>query len=164
LKKLHLFRRVSRNVEALGADMCNLSLHFLEKNLARSLLAFWITNEKILFASEVDVNSSTQVMIRKAPEFSAARNNQEREIESVVHSLREQACTLALGIGALQYRDEPERERQQYVAVLEGVVDEMNRQFQRLDHWLVEEGFKPRLEEPSAPGRSRRMRKHPVRA
>jgi hypothetical protein len=113
-----------------------------------------LRRERYSFVSEVEVNSSTQATIRKAPEFPAARNNQEREIESVVHLLREHACTLALGISALQYRDEPEQERQQYVAVLEGVVDEMSRQFQRLDHWLVEVGFKAQLKEPSTPGRS----------
>jgi hypothetical protein len=110
------------------------------------------------------VNASTQPLLKRTSDFATANDKSAQEIESVVHLLRDQACTLSLGISALQYRDGPERERQHHVAVLEGVVEEMNRQFQRLDRWLIQAGYKPKLDEPSALERPRRMRKRPVRA
>lgn len=109
------------------------------------------------------MNFSSRSMLNKAPNL-PTKNNQEQEIASVVHLLREQACTLALGISALQYPDEPEQERRQYVAVLEGVVEEMNREFQRLDQCLMQVGYKRKLDDPSKLERAARMRKHPVRA
>jgi hypothetical protein len=110
------------------------------------------------------VNSSTQPLLKITPDFATANGSREQEIESVVHQLRDQACTLSLGISALQYRDGPEQERRQHVAVLEGVVEEMNRQFQRLDQWLIQVGYKPKLDKPSSLERARRMRKRPGRA
>jgi hypothetical protein len=110
------------------------------------------------------VNCNIQPTLKKASDFTAARDSQEREIASVVHSLRDQACTLALGISALQYRDEPDQERQQYVAILESVVEEMNREFQRLDRWLMQVGYKPRLPEPARMVRGRQIKRQSVRA
>lgn len=99
-------------------------------------------------------------MLKSQLDFRTAPDSEKQEIASVVHLLRDQACTLALGISALQYEDE-EQERQQYVAVLESVVDEMNRQFQRLDQCLMQVGYKPAFGEPaSGLRRGRRMRKH----
>jgi hypothetical protein len=73
---------------------------------------------------------------------SSILDNQEIEITAVVHALRDHACTLGLGIGALQYPNESEEERQHHLAVLESVVGDMSRELQRLDQWLVEVGYK----------------------
>ena len=73
---------------------------------------------------------------------SATPDNHETEIAAVVHALRDQACTLGLGISALQYPGDSESERQHHLALLEGVVEDMSREFQRLDQWLIEVGYK----------------------
>jgi hypothetical protein len=78
----------------------------------------------------------------KDPDTSSILDNQEIEITAVVHALRDHACTLGLGIGALQYSGESEEERRHHLAVLERVVGDMSREFQRLDQWLVEVGYK----------------------
>lgn len=90
---------------------------------------------------EVNVTSSTPPL-KKEPKPKSAPNYEETEIAAVVHALRDQACTLGLGISALQYSDESEQEKQNHIAVLEGVVEDMNREFQRLDQWLMQAGYK----------------------
>jgi hypothetical protein len=69
---------------------------------------------------------------------------QERDIVAVVHRLRNQASTLALGINVLKYPAESELERQQHLAQLEAVVGDMAGEFRRLDHWLIQVGYKRR--------------------
>lgn len=88
----------------------------------------------------------------------------EETIAAVVHALRDQACTLGLGITALQYPEESEQERQQHMAVLEGAVEEMTREFQRLDEWLMQVGYKQKLSEPARTTHGRRIKRPAVRA
>ncbi len=82
------------------------------------------------------------INFKKRRHQAADPHKQEHEIAAVVHALRDQACTLGLGISALQYPGDSEDERRHHLAVLEGVVDEMNREFQRLDQWLMQVGYK----------------------
>jgi len=114
--------------------------------------------------NEVIVSSSTRTLLQKEQDFTADRDNQQQEIASVVHALRDQACTLGLGISALQYPDESEEERQHHFAVLEGVVEEMNREFQRLDRWLMAAGYKQKLTEPRRMRRGRGTKRQSMRA
>jgi hypothetical protein len=107
------------------------------------------------------VNSNTRLMLKEQFDPGSGRDPQKYEIAALVHLLRDQACTLSLGISALQYGDESEQERQKYVAVLESVVEEMNRQFHRLDQCLIQIGYKPGLGESSPRLASAgRVRKH----
>jgi hypothetical protein len=108
------------------------------------------------------VNSSIR-SLKEERDFKA-RDDEQLEIASVVHALRDQACTLGLGISALQYPDESEEERQHHLSVLERVVEDMNREFQRLDHWLMQVGYKQQLAEPARMGRRRRIKRQSVRA
>ena len=73
---------------------------------------------------------------------SSAGDTREMEITAVVHELKNQACTIGLGIAALKYPDETEDERQRHLAALEAVIGAMSRQFHRLDDWLMEAGYK----------------------
>jgi hypothetical protein len=100
----------------------------------------------------------------RGPNRKPASEDQEREIAAVVHALRDQACTLGLGISALQYPCETEEERQHHLAVLEGVVEEMNREFQRLDQWLLHVGYKRKLGTPLRVARGRRMKREALPA
>ena len=68
--------------------------------------------------------------------------DREREIVAVVHRLRNQASALALGINVLKYPCETDLERQEHLSHLESVVSEMAREFLRLEHWLIELGYK----------------------
>jgi hypothetical protein len=69
-------------------------------------------------------------------------NVQKVEILAVMHELKNQVCTLSLGIAALKYPAESEDERQHYLSGLEAVVGEISQQLQRLDNWLVAAGYK----------------------
>jgi hypothetical protein len=91
----------------------------------------------------------------------SGRDAREREIDAVVHALRDQACILGLGISALRHPRDSEQELQRHLAVLEDVVEDMSREFQRLDRWLIQAGYKQRLPEPVSLSRARRM-KHTV--
>jgi len=88
------------------------------------------------------VNSITPLFFIKDSNCPSAPDNHETEIAAVVHALRDQACTLGLGISALQYPGDSESERQHHLALLEAVVEDMSREFQRLDQWLIEVGYK----------------------
>jgi len=89
---------------------------------------------------------------------SSAEDTQKMEITAVVHELKNQACTIGLGIAALKYPDETEDERQRHLAALEAVIDAMNRQFHRLDDWLTEAGYKRKPGEPMKAARGRRTK------
>jgi hypothetical protein len=119
--------------------------------------------QKLFRNSEVTVNTSTRALLKSERLFDSARGNREREIAAVVHALRDQACVLGLGISALQYPDDSAEERRRHLAVLEGVVEEMNHEFQRLDHWLVQVGYKQTLAEPPGAAHNRRIKRHSVR-
>jgi hypothetical protein len=82
------------------------------------------------------------LLIKDSNRSSDAPDTYEVEIAAVVHALRDQACTLGLGICALQYPGESDSERQHHLALLESVVEDMSREFQRLDQWLVGIGYK----------------------
>ena len=90
---------------------------------------------------------------------SSAEDIQKMEITAVVHELKNQACSIGLGIAALKYPDETEDERQRHLAALEAVIDAMNRQFHRLDDWLTEAGYKRKPGEPMKAARGRRTKK-----
>jgi len=90
---------------------------------------------------------------------SSADDTQEMEIAAVVHELKNQACTIGLGIAALKYPDETEDERQRHLAALEAVLGAMSRQFHRLDDWLTEAGYKRDPGEPTRAARGRRTKK-----
>ncbi|MGH7929721.1 MAG: hypothetical protein ACREQV_18215 [Candidatus Binatia bacterium] len=105
------------------------------------------------------MNSITPPLLMKIPNNTSAWDNQEREITAVVHQLKDQACTLSLGISALQYPGESESERQHYLAVLEAVVGDMSREFQRLDQWLIEVGYKPKRRDDLSVARRRRIKR-----
>jgi hypothetical protein len=80
-------------------------------------------------------------------------NLQKNEILTVMHELKNQVCTLSLGIAALKYPAESEDERQHYLAGLEAVIGEIGQQLQRLDNWFVAAGYKPQPGKPRrAPG------------
>ena len=66
-----------------------------------------------------------------------------KEIRTVMHELRNHACTLSLGIAALGYPEESEEMRQRHLTALEAVILEMIQQFQRLDNCLLDVGYKP---------------------
>lgn len=83
------------------------------------------------------------------------------EITAVVHELKNQACTIGLGIAALKYPDETEDERQRHLAALEAVIGAMSRQFHRLDDWLTEAGYKRKPGEPMKAARGRRTKARP---
>ena len=85
----------------------------------------------------------------------------ETEIAAVVHELKNQACTIGLGIAALKYPDETEDERQCHLAALEAVIGAMSRQFNRLDDWLIEAGYKRKPGEPISGARDRRTKARP---
>ena len=89
---------------------------------------------------------------------SSAEETQEMEIKAVVHELKNQACTIGLGIAALKYPDETEDERQRHLAALEAVISAMGRQFHRLDDWLTEAGYKRKPGEPMKAARGRRTK------
>jgi hypothetical protein len=89
----------------------------------------------------------------------SAGDTKEMEITAVVHELKNQACTISLGIAALKYPDETEDERQRHLAALETVVGAMNRQFHRLDDWLMEAGYKRKPEGIGRRGAERADRK-----
>ncbi len=96
------------------------------------------------------MNSRT---FKKSRNRAVNAHKKEKEIEAVVHALRDQACILGLGISALQYPADSEQERRHYLIVLEGVVYDMNREFQRLDNWLGRVGYK------HSPGEALRFRR-----
>jgi hypothetical protein len=96
-------------------------------------------------------------LLDKGANFSA-EDTQETEITAVVHELKNQACTIGLGIAALKYPDETEDERQRHLAALEAVVSAMTRQFHRLDDWLTDAGYKRKPGEPMK-ARGRRTKK-----
>lgn len=102
------------------------------------------------------MNSSTRQFALN--ETNIPSHNHTTELASVVHALREQACTLGLGISALQYPPESEGERQHYLSVLEAVVDDMSREFKRLDHCLSE-AYKHTVREPLRLARGRRIKR-----
>jgi hypothetical protein len=105
------------------------------------------------------VNSSTRPAVKEDRGFlNSARDAREREIDAVVHALRDQACILGLGISALRYPGDSEQEMQQHLAALEDVVEDMSREFQRLDRWLLQAGYKQKLSESSPVGRARRIK------
>jgi hypothetical protein len=89
----------------------------------------------------------------------SAGDTKEMEITAVVHELKNQACTIGLGIAALKYPDETEDERQRHLAALEAVIGAMNRQFRRLDDWLTEAGYKRKPGEIGRRGAKRADRK-----
>jgi hypothetical protein len=91
--------------------------------------------------------------------ISTAEDTQEMEITAVVHELKNQACTIGLGIAALKYPDETEDERQRHLAALEAVISAMNRQFHRLDDWLTATGYKRKPGDPMKAARGRRTKR-----
>ena len=90
---------------------------------------------------------------------SSAEDTQEMEITAVVHELKNQACTIGLGIAALKYPDETEDERQRHLAALEAVIGAMSRQFHRLDDWLMEARHMRKPGDPIDVPRVRRTKK-----
>jgi hypothetical protein len=92
-------------------------------------------------------------------ENSSAEDTQEMEITAVVHELKNQACTIGLGIAALKYPDATEDERRRHLAALEAVISAMNRQFHRLDDWLTEAGYKRKPGKPMKAARGRRTKR-----
>jgi hypothetical protein len=92
------------------------------------------------------VNSSSRQFALH--ETDIASDSETKELASVVHALREQACTLGLGISALQYPLESDGERQHYISVLEAVIDDMSREFKRLDQCLTEARYKQTPRQP----------------
>jgi hypothetical protein len=121
-------------------------------------------SSRILGKVRINVKSSTVRLFKKDLKSKSALLDEETEIAAVVHALRDQACTLGLGISALQYPEESEQERQQHIAILEEAVEEMSREFQRLDQWLMQVGYKHKLGEPLLVARERRLKRQAVRA
>jgi hypothetical protein len=75
------------------------------------------------------------------------------EISTVMHELKNQVCTLSLGIAALKYPAESENEKQHYLAGLEAVIGEIGKQLQRLDNWFTAAGYKrPAVKPHRTPG------------
>jgi hypothetical protein len=92
-------------------------------------------------------------------ENSSTADAHETEITAVMHELKNQICTISLAIAALKYPDETEDERQSHLASLEAVIADMNRQFQRLDDWLIQVGYKRKPGEVASGARARRSTK-----
>jgi len=89
-------------------------------------------------------------------ENSSPADTHEAEITAVMHELKNQICTISLAIAALKYPDETEDERQRHLASLEAVIADMNRQFHRLDDWLIEVGYKRKPGEAGSAAQARR--------
>jgi hypothetical protein len=89
----------------------------------------------------------------------SAADAHETEITAVMHELKNQICTISLAIAALKYPDETEDERQRHLASLEGVIADMNRQFHRLDDWLIQVGYKRKPGEAASVAQTRRAAK-----
>ncbi|MDH3445190.1 MAG: hypothetical protein OEN50_14780 [Deltaproteobacteria bacterium] len=66
-----------------------------------------------------------------------------KEYRAVMHELRNQACTLSLGIAALKYPEESEEMKHRHLTALETVIIDMIQQFQRLDNCISDAGCKP---------------------
>lgn len=90
--------------------------------------------------------------------MSSARTR-EAEVTAIVHELKNQTCTIGLGIAALKYPDATEDDRQRRLAALEAVIGAMSRQFHRLDDWLMEAGHKRKPGDPIHLARGRRTKK-----
>lgn len=90
------------------------------------------------------MKNATSFPIRQGANVNdAAAISQRKELRSVMHELRNHACTLSLGIAALKYPEESEEMRQRHLTALEAVIIDMIQQFQRLDDCLSDIGIKP---------------------